>query len=89
MPRYYGDLRADAAQILSDVALHGQSTGWAGDINQVERLMHRLAPYGVTYTDDMAGTWETSALHDVLDELDFDQVDEVTQYARQLRVRTG
>ena len=85
MPRFYGDLRADAAQILSDVALHGQSTGWAGDIDHVERLMHRLAPFGVTYTDDMHGTWETSALHDVLDELDDDQVDDLVNYARRLR----
>lgn len=58
MARKYCNLKDDAATIAYETILEGQSTGWAGDIEQVEKLTELLFNYNIQYVDDMWGTWK-------------------------------
>jgi len=58
MSRKYSDIDRDGAEILGEVFRRGESSGWAGSLEERDELARALRPYNVVYTDDMAGTWE-------------------------------
>jgi hypothetical protein len=58
MTRKYSDHISPGAIILGEIFDTGTSEGWAGSIEERERLEARLKPFGVVYTCDLRGTWE-------------------------------
>lgn len=78
MARKYASSSAahNAATILSEIALAGKSTGWAGSHEDLEALKVRLRPFNVRYVDDILGEWaltgwNASAIAGVLNAADY------------------
>lgn len=46
-----------AAEIASEVILRGRSVGWAGSLENLERVGEILRPFNIVYVCDMLGEW--------------------------------
>jgi hypothetical protein len=58
MNRRYHLPRETAAEILKDIALTGESTGWSGSEELLIQLEQILDKFNVEYVDDFHGTWK-------------------------------
>jgi hypothetical protein len=84
MARQSRSPRGDAAAILQEVVLTGQSSGWSGEIEQRDEVSGILAGFGVVYTDDLWGTWEPGELHRLIAQLDPEALHALRDFACRL-----
>jgi hypothetical protein len=48
--------------IAAEVVRGGESVGWAGTVQEREAVAELLAPFGISYLDDIRGAWVRSGV---------------------------